>query len=276
MSSVDRQPAEPTIQFEELVRHGAVPLDDPAEAYHEASRLYPSTAAAAVPGLALIESDPVVHASMARSSRRYPHRDGVDLPRPRRPRARLGSALDRRRSLAPRRCTPLGLAQVSTLLDCAYGARITAVGARRTVPSGGALYPLELYALCGAVEGARSGLHHYDPFTHRLEQLRDRAALRQLAAALVDASVVEQAALVLVVTAVLWRTRFKYGARGYRFALLEAGHVAQNVTLACAGLRLPVLPIGGFYDRSVDAVVGANSLDEVSLYVLAIGGRGSR
>lgn len=276
MSSADLQSAEPTIQFEELVRHGDVPLDDPAEAYHEASRLYPSTAAAAVPGLALIESDPVVHASMARSSRRHPHRDGVDLPRPRRPRARLGRALERRRSSAPLRRRPLRLAQVSTLLDCAYGVRATAVGARRTVPSGGALYPLELYAFCTAVEGVQSGLHHYDPFTHRLEQLGDRAALPGLADALVDAALVERAALLLLVTAVLWRTRFKYGARGYRFALLEAGHVAQNVVLACAALRLPALPIGGFYDRAVDAVVGANSLDEVSLYVVAIGGRGSR
>lgn len=275
MRRSDGLPAEPTIQFEELVRHGEVPLDDPAEAYHEASRLYPSTVAAAVPGLALIESDPVVHASMGRSSRRHPHRDGVDLPRPHRPRARLGSALDRRRSLAPRPGTRLRLSQVSTLLDCAYGARRTAAGMRRTVPSGGALYPLELYAVCAAVEGAPSGLCHYDPFEHRLELLGGNP-LSGLAEAVVDAAVVEQAALVLVMTAVLWRTRFKYGARGYRFALLEAGHVAQNVLLACTALRLPVLPVGGFYDRGVDALVGANGLDEASLYVFAIGGRGRR
>ncbi|MGZ4389482.1 MAG: SagB/ThcOx family dehydrogenase [Gaiellaceae bacterium] len=213
---------------------------------------------------------------MARSSRRHPHRDGVDLPWPRRPPARLGRVLDRRRSSQPLRRAPLRLSQVSTLLDCAYGARETAVGTRRTVPSGGALYPLELYAFCAAVEGVPCGLCHYDPFAHRLERLGGGAALQELAAALVDPAAVERAAVVLVVTAVLWRTRFKYGARGYRFALLEAGHVAQNVALACAGLRLPVLPIGGFYDRSVDAVVGADSLDEASLYVLAIGGRGSR
>jgi SagB-type dehydrogenase family enzyme len=276
VTAAGRLPAEPTIQFEELVRHGDVALDDAAEGYHEASRLYPSTAAAAVPGLALIESDPVVHASMARSSRRHPHRPGIDLPPPRRPRARLGRALDRRRSSAPLRRTPLRLAHVSTLLDCAYGVRTTAAGTRRTVPSGGALYPLELYALVAAVDGVPVGLHHYDPFAHRLELLRDRAAPAELAAALVDPALVERAALLLVVTAVLWRTRFKYGARGYRFALLEAGHVTQNVVLACAALGLPALPVGGFYDRGVDAVVGANGLDEASLYVVAIGGRGSR
>ncbi|HSP73132.1 MAG TPA: SagB/ThcOx family dehydrogenase, partial [Gaiellaceae bacterium] len=129
--------------------------------------------------------------------------------------------------------------QLSTLLDSAYGVRTTAAGARRTVPSGGALYPLELYAVCASVEGAPRGLLHYDPFAHRLEQLTTGDALADLAAALVDPAPLEQAALALVVTAVLWRTRFKYGARGYRFALVEAGHVAQNVLLAAAALRLP-------------------------------------
>ena len=49
-----------------------------------------------------------------------------------------------------------------------------------------------------------------------------------------------------------WRTRFKYGLRGYRFALLEAGHVMQNAVLAAAALALPALPVGGFYDRRLD------------------------
>lgn len=265
---------EPTVQFDDLVHCGGVPLDDPAECYHEASRLYPATAAAALSGAALIEGDPALLASTLRSSRRHPHRDGLDLPPPRPLRMRLDRALDGRASRAPDRCAPVSLQTAATILHHAYAARQTTRGVRRPVPSAGALYPLELYAACPAVDAAPRGLLHYDPFAHRLEQLHGRDAVAELAAGLPDPSPLEHAALVLVVTAVVWRSRFKYGARGYRFALLEAGHLAQTVLLACAALRLPALPIGGFFDRRVDAAVGVNGVDELSLYVLVVGGGG--
>jgi SagB-type dehydrogenase family enzyme len=69
-----------------------------------------------------------------------------------------------------------------------------------------------------------------------------------------------------------WRSRFKYGLRGYRFALLEAGHVMQNAVLAAAALRVEALPVGGYYDRLLDGLVGADSLDEASVYALVLGG----
>ncbi len=75
-----------------------------------------------------------------------------------------------------------------------------------------------------------------------------------------------------MVTAVFWRTRFKYGQRGYRFALLEAGHLIQNAVLAATQLDLPALPLGGFYDRRLDDVVGADGLDEASVHALVLGG----
>ena len=96
----------------------------------------------------------------------------------------------------------------------------------------------------------------------------------QAAAALVDPALVEGASALVVITGMFWRARFKYGVRGYRFALLEAGHVVQNAVLAAAALGLPALPVGGFYDRRLDALVGADGLDEASVYALLIGGRG--
>ena len=71
----------------------------------------------------------------------------------------------------------------------------------------------------------------------------------------------------------IWRSRFKYGERGYRFALLEAGHAAQNMLLAATALALAALPLGGFYDRRLDELVGADGLDEATLYAIALGGR---
>ncbi len=77
----------------------------------------------------------------------------------------------------------------------------------------------------------------------------------------------------IVVTALFWRSRYQYGPRGYRFALLEAGHLVQNALLAAAALRFEALPLGGFYDRELDDVVGADGLDEASVYALLLGGR---
>ena len=90
--------------------------------------------------------------------------------------------------------------------------------------------------------------------------------------ALVDPALADRAGALIVVTALFWRSRFKYGARGYRFALLEAGHVIQNAVLVAAALGLQALPVGGFYDRRLDGLVGADGLDEASVYALLLGG----
>ncbi|HEX7582631.1 MAG TPA: nitroreductase family protein, partial [Gaiellaceae bacterium] len=80
------------------------------------------------------------------------------------------------------------------------------------------------------------------------------------------------ATAVVFVTSVFWRTRFKYGLRGYRFALLEAGHVVQNVLLAAAALRVAALPLGGFYDARAEKLLGVDGVDESVVYAVVLGG----
>ena len=141
---------------------------------------------------------------------------------------RLGEAIERRRSVPPRVLRPIRLRELATLLACSYAARgRTRTEMRRPVPSAGALYPLELYVLAQAVAGLEPGVYHYNPFRHRLSLLGpvDRRAVRE---ALADPSIADAASAIIVVTGVFWRSRFKYGQRGYRFALLEAGHLVQN------------------------------------------------
>jgi len=210
--------------------------------------------------------------TVGRSSRTHPHRSGVELPRGSLPRVSLRAALACRRSSAAAERQPLTVRALAALLEAGYAALPREPGAlRRPVPSGGALYPLELYVLAVAVEGLGRAVFHYDPFRHRLELLAPLDVGRA-AAALVDPTLVDGAAALVVVTAVFWRSRFKYGLRGYRFALLEAGHVVQNAVLAAAALGLPALPLGGFFDRRLDELVGADGLDEASVYALVIGG----
>jgi SagB-type dehydrogenase family enzyme len=78
--------------------------------------------------------------------------------------------------------------------------------------------------------------------------------------------------VLILVAAIFGRARFKYGLRGYRFALLEAGHVAQNLLLAAAALGLAAVPLGAFYDRRTDEFLRLDGVNESTLYTVALGG----
>jgi SagB-type dehydrogenase family enzyme len=246
-------------------------LDDPAETYHEASRLHPETAYAQLPGLQLLAEEPAVVVSTTRAARRRRHLPRLELaplaPVP----GSLAGALDRRRSALPDTTRPLSSGSVGSVLAAAHRSRLREGVDRRPAPSAGALYPLELYAIALRVDGLTPGIFHYDPYGHGLARLGD-AAPAGLAATVPDESLVDRVACALVLTAVFWRSRFKYGQRGYRFVLLEAGHVAQNALLAAAALGVAALPLGGFYDARLDALLDVDGVDESSLYVLLLGG----
>lgn len=141
----------------------------------------------------------------------------------------------------------------------------------RIVPSGGALYPLELYVHVARVEGLEAGLYHYDPEEHCLDLLRTGDAGPEVAAALVQHDLARSAAAIIFVSAVFFRSTFKYGDRGYRFVLLEAGHLVQNVLLTAQELGLATAPIGGYSDRDVDRFLGFDGLSESTVYVVLLG-----
>jgi SagB-type dehydrogenase family enzyme len=245
----------------ELYGEGEPALDDPAELYHEASKLYPALAFRQAAGMARLSvSDELQEVSM-HATRRNAQLPSYPLPRPLRPRCSLWAALDARRS---RRefGGALDRQRLATLLDAGYGVRRRD---RRTVPSGGALYPLELYLL-------EHGVFRYDPELHALEEHDDADPWSAFVAACPVPEVANGAAAVILVLAVFGRSRFKYGQRGYRFTVLEAGHVVQNVVLAAAALDIAALPFGGFYDAKIDALVGADGVEESVLYGVVLGG----
>jgi SagB-type dehydrogenase family enzyme len=265
----------PTAQFASLV-YGAngVSIDDPAEAFHEVSRLYPNIAPAQLAVLLELAGSGELQQTIARASRSHSHRPGVVLPRPLPLRDRLDDAIRRRRSGRAEVSRPVRLAELATVLSISYEARDRVGGAgRRPIPSAGALYPLELYVVALCVDGLERGIYHYDPFRHRLALL-EPFVLAEVRDAFVDPAILDTASALVVVTAMFWRSRCKYASRGYRFVLLEAGHLVQNALLAAATLDLPALPVGGFYDRRLDRIVGADSLDQAAVYALVLGGRG--
>jgi SagB-type dehydrogenase family enzyme len=67
------------------------------------------------------------------------------------------------------------------------------------------------------------------------------------------------------------RTKFKYGERSYRFVLLEAGHIAQNILLAATGVGAAALPVGGFQDDCINELVGLDGCEDMTLYLILVG-----
>ena len=122
----------------------------------------------------------------------------------------------------------------------------------RTVPSGGALYPLEIYVHARRVADLEPGLYHFDPEDRELDRLRVGDQSEALAPHLIQPELEAACAASLFLTAVFYRSTFKYGDRGYRFVLLEAGHLVQNACLAATAIDLAATPIGGYLDRGID------------------------
>lgn len=253
----------------ELYGEGEPALDDPAELFHEASKLHPALARRQAAGMARLAASEELRAVSVRAARRNPELPSVPLPAPIELRCPLARALARRAS-GRDFAGALDPVTLATLLDAAYGVR---GGSRRTVPSAGALYPLELFVAARAVSRIEPGVYRYDAREHDLQRHDAGDPWPALEAACPLEGLLAGGAAAVLILGVFGRTRCKYGQRGYRFALLEAGHVAQNALLAAAALDVPALPLGGFYDAQVDAIVDADGVDESVVYAVILGGR---
>ena len=189
----------------------------------------------------------------------------------------LAELIHERVSCRSFRDRPIDLAELATLLRTGYGTTgPTDDGPLyvidRAVPSGGGLYPLELSVVARSVDGLPAGVYHYVPLADGLEQVRDGAVPAPLVSYLfMGQPWAAEAAVVLVLSAVCGRSLVKYGDRGYRYLLLEAGHVAQNIVLAATGLDLGAVNLGGFFDDELSRLLRLDLESEIVLYGAAIG-----
>ena len=201
----------------------------------------------------------------------------IALPTPQLPVTSLADAIAGRASCRRFTDAPVTREQISTVLYAAYGVLgryryETQEFPERPVPSGGGLYPLELYLLARSIQGLDSGLYHYTPVSHALEQLAGSLPPTFFTADLfLGQDYAADAGLVIVFTGRTERTMKKYEDRGYRYLLLEAGHAAQNVNLVTAALGLGAVNLGGFFDAFVAALLQLDLDVEVPLYAIALG-----
>ena len=79
------------------------------------------------------------------------------------------------------------------------------------------------------------------------------------------------ASTIFFITAKFWRSRAKYGPRGYRYCLQEAGSACQNLCLAAVALGLGQVVLGGFYDDEVHQCLEIDGVDHGVITTVAVG-----
>ena len=193
----------------------------------------------------------------------------IKLPNPvTRGKVSLEETLSKRRSVREYTREPLSMGEISQLLWAAQG--ITHEGWKRTAPSAGATYPLEIYLIVNRAEGLKPGLYHYLPSDHTLELKRSGNFGKKLAEAALNQEMVEKVPVDIVITVLYQRTTSRYGDRGRRYVHMEVGHVGQNIYLQAEALGLGTVAVGAFYDDKVKKLMG---IDEEVFYIMPVGKR---
>jgi len=165
----------------------------------------------------------------------------------------IESALRRRRSVREFRQEALTLAEVSQLLWSAQG--ITDPEGKRTAPSAGALYPLEVFLVAGGQDELPAGVYRYRPPGHDLIPVVQGDQRAKLAAAALEQDWLKDAPVTFSIAAVYERTARKYKQRAERYVHMEVGHAAQNVHLQAVALDLGTVVVGVFDDAEVKRVL---------------------
>ncbi len=138
----------------------------------------------------------------------------------------------------------------------------------RAAASAGALYPTEVYVVCGDLEGLRAGVYHFDPLNFTLARLRNGDLRRWVGAAAQDHAAYPAT---LVFTTVFWRSAWKYRERGYRYCYWDLGTIAANLTAAGNATSTSVGLKFGFVDRSLTGYIGIDGLEEAPSLLATIG-----
>jgi SagB-type dehydrogenase family enzyme len=143
---------------------------------------------------------------------------------------------------------------------------------KRAAPSAGALYPLDFYILLGenSVEKIEAGVYRYLPNEHSLLPIAKGDRRREMALASLSQMWMARAPAMFIITTEYRRITGKYGERGIRYALMEVGHVGQNLFLQAEALGLGAGIVGAFNDSQVSSIASLPAQHE-PLLIMPVG-----
>lgn len=166
----------------------------------------------------------------------------------------------------------LSLEEISSILLTAYGEFAVRDAVKRTVPSGGGLYSLEIYIVVRDGHGLLPGIYHYSPEGYVLQPViyAEEKEMKLFFSKLSSYSFLWNKTFAIIITSKFDVPISKYGSRGYRYILLEAGHVGQNIVLQAAEYGKSALPIAGFNEEVFEQKIGLTDGNERVVYAIYI------
>jgi SagB-type dehydrogenase family enzyme len=172
--------------------------------------------------------------------------------------------------------TPLRLDELAFLLWATQGIRkrVSAATAMRTVPSAGSRHAIETYLCVFRVAGIEPGLYRYLPIEHELLVMGgDRNLASALAEGTLGQAFAAEAAVTFVWTSIPHRMEWRYGLASHKVIALDAGHVCQNLYLACEAIGAGTCAIAAYDQDAMDRLVGVDGKEEFTVYIAPVGKR---
>ncbi|MFW9889659.1 MAG: SagB/ThcOx family dehydrogenase [Candidatus Thorarchaeota archaeon] len=189
--------------------------------------------------------------------------------------ASLFDALANRMSRRAYTDESLSLGELSFLLWATQHVREVdknSVWTKRAVPSGGGRQPYETYLIVNEVDELERGVYRYLPIKHKLlvvsKELPDVSDLNGKAW---WQDFIGNAPVIFVWAAIPYKSEWRYSITSYKDILIEAGHICQNLYLACEAIGAGTCAIAAYDQKSVDEVIGVDGEDEITVYLAPVG-----
>jgi len=175
-----------------------------------------------------------------------------------------------RRSYSPE---PLNLEELSFLLWSTQGVRfIAGINAFRTVPSAGCRHALETYLAVFNVEDVNPGIYRYLPLSHELIfEFEEDNLKEKMIKATMGQMFAGRGALTFIWSSIPYRMEWRYGLASYKEIALDAGHVAQNLYLACEAIGAGTCAIAAYDQEYLDNLLKLDGEDEFAIYIAPVG-----
>ena len=135
----------------------------------------------------------------------------------------------------------------------------------------GALYHIDLYLVCGDVEGLDAGVYHFSPQDFSLRQLRQGDYRSALVQATCEEPAISEASCVIASVSTFWRNAWKYQARAYRHCYWDNGTILANLLAASAARNIPAKVVLGFVDATASQLLALDAQREAPLSLVALG-----
>ena len=186
----------------------------------------------------------------------------------------VADAIARRESVRFYTAEALTLDELSALLWATQGIRrvLSEECALRTVPSAGARHSFETYIAASNVDGLPSGLYRFLPLDNQLVQLSldEKIGIRASWACMAQ-RFVAAAAATFFWTAIPARMEWRYDLAAHKVIALDAGHVCQNLYLACTALGAGTCAIAAYDQTECDRLLGVDGEEEFTVYIAPVG-----